>query len=168
MATYPSTLEEFIYLSIYLLTYLRGNGHPPDYVGGNATCTHLCRREWSPVYLSTEEWPLILSIYLSTERWAPIYQSRIGWTYPFILEDRIYLATHLPMYLSWRRWPTLPTYSGGDGHLYTYIIRKDSHLPVYFGGIYLLIYPPIQEKMTNSTHLFKRGWPPIYLYYQEG
>ena len=45
MATYPSTLEEFIYLSIYLLTYLRGNGHPPDYVGGNATCTNLCRRE---------------------------------------------------------------------------------------------------------------------------
>ena len=102
----------FIYLSIYLLTDLRGNGYPPDYVGGNATCTHLCRREWSPVYLSREEWPLILSIYLSTEGWAPIYQPRIGWAYPFILEDRIYLSIHPPMYLSWRRWPTLPTYLG--------------------------------------------------------
>ena len=113
-----------------------------------STSTHLVRRRWSLIYLSKEGWPPILSIYLSREGWPPIlsiylseegfpsilsidlsregwkfiYQSKIGRTYPFILQENIYLTTHLP----------------------------------------------ILEEMTNSTHLFRRGWPPIYLYYKEG
>ena len=97
MATYTSTLEESIYLSTYLLIDLRGNGHPPDYLGGNATCTHLFKRGWSSIYLSKEGWPPILSIYLSREGWPPNYQSRVGWTHPLILKEGIYLPTHLPI-----------------------------------------------------------------------
>ena len=70
------------------------------------------------------------------------------------MEEAIYLSTYPSTYLSRRRWPPLPTYLGGDGHLCAYL-RKDSHLPIYFGGIYLPIYLP--------TYLGGDGYPPSYL-----
>ena len=35
-------------------------------------------------------------------------------------------------------------------------------------NIYVTTHLHILEEMTNSTHLFRRGWPPIYWYYKEG
>ena len=44
MATYPLYLLIYGRMATYLLIYLRGNGHPPDYLGGNTTCTHVFKQ----------------------------------------------------------------------------------------------------------------------------
>ena len=36
MATYLPILEQFVYLSAYLPTYLGGDGNPPTYLGGDS------------------------------------------------------------------------------------------------------------------------------------
>ena len=222
MATYTSTLEESIYLSTYLLIDLRGNGHPPDYLGGNATCTHLFKSGWSSIYLSKEGWPPILSIYLSREGWLPIHQSRgedhfdrlfiyLSISLPNYLliyptqlpiQEGMTTSTNLfrrgwsPIYLSKEGWPPilsiylsregwppiLSIYLSGEGFpsilsidlsregwQFIYQSKIGWTYPFIFQeNIYLTTHLPILEEMTNSTHLFRRGWPPIYSYYKEG
>ena len=63
------------------------------------------------------------------------------------------LFAHLLIFLSRRRWPPLPTYLEGDGHLLPFHVGRDGNISTYFGQpIYLFIYLPIH-------YLFRRRWP---------
>ena len=135
-----------------------------------------------PIYLggiSRERWSPILSIYLSREGWPPNYQSRVGWTHPLILEESIYLSTHLPIleevanfthlfrkgvatyiFILQGRITTYPftllfICLSMEGLPSIYISKIDGNLSIYFGGIYLPIYLP--------TYLGGNGHPPEHL-----
>ena len=75
-----------IYLSISLPNYLLIYPTQLPSQEGMTTSTNLFRRGWSPIYLSREGWPPILSIYLSREGWPPILSIYLsGEGFPSIL-----------------------------------------------------------------------------------
>ena len=154
MATYLPILKKFIYLSIYLSR----RRWPP---------TYLLRRTWSPTYLFRRRWS---PTYLGGDGHSPTYLGGDGHVYPPIWDgmaclladlgsenhlsayfEKLYLFTHLFIYV------------GGDCHPPIYLEGNGS-TQHFKRGWSLPIYPPTYlQEMATSTHLFGKGWSPIYL-----
>ena len=130
--------------------YVGGNDHLSTYLGKNGHLSSLSTYLRKDGHLST-----------NLELDEPIHLFwRIASTY-----RPIYPCTYLggdgQLY---------PPIQEGDGHLYIYTIRKDSHLPTHF-ALNLPIqgriatYLPIQDRMA-TTHLVRRNlftYLPTYL-----
>ena len=135
MATYPSCLEESIYLS-----------------------TYLCRRGWPPTYLSRKTWPPLPSYLRGDGHLSTHFGAVYLLIYLPIWEE---MATHLPiqekMAIHLHIWEEMATHLPIQEEMATSThLFKRGWPPIYLLWISLSIY--------LSTHLYRRRWPPTYPY----
>ena len=141
MTTYPSCLEESIYLS---------------------TC--LCRRGWPPSYLSRRTWPPLPSYLRGDGHLSTHFGAVYLLIYLPIWEE---MATHLPiqekMATHLHIWEEMATHLPIQEEMATstHLFKRGWSLIFWSSlSIYLLTY--LSTRKRPPTYISKRRWPPTY------